>query len=393
VTLVAAAICLWLLLPSGAGARAPERPQIRAPSAVLVDARDGHILFRRAPHSRRPIASTTKLMTALLSIERLPLGRRIEAAPYHPEPAESRINLRPGERMAVGDLLRALLLESANDAAVTLAKAVAGSAPAFVKLMNRRARALGLSDTHYANPVGLDQRRNYSSALDLSRLARTLLRNDTFATIVDSSSARLATGARPRVIANRNDLVAKVPWIDGVKTGHTGRAGYVLVGSGTRKGVRLISVTLGEPSEARRDADTLALLEYGFARYRRVRVLQAGATVASARVAFYGGRKTSLTVRRDVSLTLRRGERVRTVADVSHELKGPLERGAKVGQVRVLREGELVRLVPLVTAEPVPAAGAVRKLARYLLLPAVALAFAALLGQTLRRRLRAPDRR
>ena len=119
--------------------------------------------------------------------------------------------------------------------------------------MNDRARRLGLNDTHYANPVGLDDPGNYSSAADLSRLARRLLRNDVFATIVDCRRARLTTRRPREIVTNRNDLVARVPWIDGVKTGHTVKAGYVLVGSGTRKGVRLVSVVLGEPSQARRD--------------------------------------------------------------------------------------------------------------------------------------------
>jgi D-alanyl-D-alanine carboxypeptidase (penicillin-binding protein 5/6) len=298
--------------------------------------------------------------------------------------AESRINLRPGERMAVVDLMRALLLESANDAAVTLARGAAGSVRAFVKRMNAHARRLGLSDTHYANPIGFDEAGNFSSALDLSRLAGELLHNDTLATIVGMSSARLATGSRPRVVQNRNRLVGRVRWIDGVKTGHTLKAGYVLIASGKRKGVRLVSVVLGAPSEAQRDTDSLALLDYGFGLYRRIRVVRAGRELASAEAAFYGDRRIALAARRDATVTLRRGERLRTRVQAPEELEGPLERGTKVGTVSVLRAGKRVRLLPLVTAEPVPGAGAVRKLADRLLRPwllvavaAVALALAA----------------
>ncbi len=346
-------------LPAGLAAvpasAAETGPRLSAAAAVLVDARDGTVLYRRAPGTRRPVASATKLMTALLSLERLPLGRRLTAPRYSAGPAESRIDLRPGERMSVADLLRALLLESANDAAVTLARGAAGSVPTFVARMNARAAELGLADTHFSNPIGLDEPRNYSSARDLARLARRLLRDDSFSTIVNMPRARLGTGSRPRIVANRNQLVARVGWVDGVKTGHTQAAGWVLVGSGTRKGVRLVSVVLGEPSSASRDADTLALLRYGFSRYRRVTPLRAGREVATARVSSHGGRRASLTVRRDVRLTIRRGERVRTLVDVPAELDGPIERGEQVGEARMLRDGKLVRAVAVVTAERVPA--------------------------------------
>ena len=155
---------------------AAERPDLSARAAIVVDARDGHVLYRRDPTQERPIASATKLMTALVALEELPLGREVRAVPYSPAPAESRIDLRAGERMSVADLLRALLLESANDAAETLAVRAAGSVDRFVGRMNERARELGLRHTNFANPVGLDSPGAHSTALDLSRVARRVLR-------------------------------------------------------------------------------------------------------------------------------------------------------------------------------------------------------------------------
>jgi serine-type D-Ala-D-Ala carboxypeptidase (penicillin-binding protein 5/6) len=377
---VCAAASLAVALGARAAAADDARPEIAAPSAVLVDARDGHVLFRRSARARRAVASATKLMTALLSLEELRLRRRLAAAPYRAGPAESRINLRPGERMSVGDLLRALLLESANDAAVTLAHGVADSVDGFVERMNERAREMNLSDTRFANPIGLDQPGNFSSALDLSRLTRRLLRNDTFAAIVDLPQARLSTGSRPRTVANRNDLVRRVPWIDGVKTGHTLQAGYVLIGSGRRKGARLVSVVLGSPSEARRDSDTLALLDYGFGLYRRARAVRPGATVASADVAFYGDRRVRLIARRGLTLSVRRGQRVRTAVRAPDELEGPIRDGTPVGSVSVFRDGKRVALAPLVTAEPVPGAGTLRKIVHNLLRPGVLVTVVALVA-------------
>jgi D-alanyl-D-alanine carboxypeptidase (penicillin-binding protein 5/6) len=364
---------------------------------LLLDARDGQVLFRRAEMARRSIASATKLMTALLAFERLELGRRLRAAPYAANPVESQIGLGRGERMAVRDLLIALLLESANDAAVTLARGAAGSVRRFVRLMNRRAKALGLADSHFENPIGLDEPGNYSSAADLASLARRLLANDVFATIVDLPRGRLATGARTRVIDNRNRLVGRVGWINGIKTGHTLDAGYVLIGSGRRKGAQLVSVVLGEPSEARRDADTLALLRFGFALYRRETPVRRGQELAQARVAFYGDREVALLARRSLGVTLRRGQRARTVIEAPRELDGPLRRGARVGRVRVLVGDRVVARTALVTAEGVPGASTARKVLRWMLRPGALLALAAIVllaGARLRRQrgLRPPPR-
>jgi serine-type D-Ala-D-Ala carboxypeptidase (penicillin-binding protein 5/6) len=365
-------VALALPAPSPALARTPP-PETTARYAVVVDAGDGHVLYQRAARAHRPIASTTKLMTALLALEKFSLRKRLRAPSYHAGAAESVIGLRPGERMSVGDLLRALLLESANDAAVTLARGAAGSVKRFVGEMNVRAQELGLADTHYANPVGLDEPGNYSSALDLSRLASVLLKNETFAEIVDLPSARLGTGARPRMVDNRNDLVARVPWIDGVKTGHTLDAGWVLVGAGSLKGAQLVSVVLGDSSQAARDADTLALLRYGFGSYRRVHIVRAHEPLARARVRYYGGRSVDLVALHPVNVTARRGQKVRTRLDAPDELKGPIAKGAEVGSVTVLKAGKRVRLIPLVTARAVPGAGLLRRLGEYMLIPALAL--------------------
>jgi D-alanyl-D-alanine carboxypeptidase (penicillin-binding protein 5/6) len=275
--------------------------------------------------------------------------------------------------MSVADLLRALLLESANDAAHTLAVRSSGSVDAFVARMNAEARSMGLKRTRFANPIGLDDPGNHSSALDLARIARRVLANDFLAGTVDMARARLTTGARTRIVANRNRLVARVPSIDGVKTGHTQAAGYVLVGAATRKGARLVTVVLGDPSEAARDDDTLALLRYGFSRYVRRPVLRPSATVARAKVKHFGDRETSLVPARRVSVTLRRGERVRTVVEAPGTLSGPLDAGSRVGTVRVYRGERLVRSVPVVTADAVPKAGFLRR-APGILLPIVMVA-------------------
>ena len=362
-TCLLALVALALPVPAAAQGGAPAPDLQQAAAAILIDARDGSVILEKDPGERRSIASTTKLMTALLSLERAEPGDVYAAPAYDALPVESKIDLATGERMRVSDLLEALLLESANDAAATLADGVSGSREAFVEQMNERAQQLGLDDTSYANPIGLDAAGNFSTARDLASLARRLLRNDRFAAIVDSESATLESGNRPRVVDNRNGLVAAYGFVDGVKTGYTSEAGYVLVGAAeSRLGARVISVVLGEPSEAARDVDTLALLRHGLGQYRRVRPVVAERAVASAAIAHRDG-SARLVPARGASLVVRRGERIRARIDAPDELEGELVAGTRVGKISIVRGGQVVRRVPLLTAERVPGAGPLRVLA------------------------------
>ena len=279
-----AALCL-----AGPAARGGRSRTREARAWALIDARTGDVLVSHAAAEHLPIASTTKLMTAYVALQELPLDKIVRAAPYDPIYGESLLGLRTGQRISVRDLLYGLILRSGNDAAHDLALAAAGSIPRFVAQMNRRAAALGLADTHYANPVGLDQRGNFSSARDLATLTQRLLRIPAFARIADSRSAVLRSVRPPRRIATINELLLDAPWVTGVKTGHTFDAGYVLVGSGRRKGVDLISVAIGAPSDEDRFSDNLELLEYGFPQYRRRVPIEAGQDLADPAIRYSGG--------------------------------------------------------------------------------------------------------
>jgi D-alanyl-D-alanine carboxypeptidase (penicillin-binding protein 5/6) len=356
-----------------------EPPDLSAAAAIVVDGRDGDVMFAEDADSRRAIASTTKLMTALLALERARPGQVFTAPPYDALPVESQINLATGERMRVDDLLEGLLLESANDAAVALAEGISGSRGAFVTDMNDRAAELGLTDTSYANPIGLDDPANYSSARDLAALSLRLMRRPRFRRIVDMPVAELGSGARRRVVDNRNVLVARYPWVTGIKTGHTIQAGDVLVGSARgRGGARVISVVLGEPSEAARDADTVALLRWGLSRFRRVRALDPRRPLARADIE-YRDQRAALVPRRRALVLLRDGQRIRRRVRAPEELEGPLPAGARVGSVAVLVDGRPVRRMALVTAEDVPEAGTFRVLTSVLGVPLTLLGVLAIL--------------
>src|SRR4051794_8202292 len=347
--LVAVLAAIALVAPASA---AP--PAISARTAFLVQPDTRDVIYARAPGRQRPMASTAKLMTALLTLEHRKLTDKVSAAPYSAAPAESVAGLRAGERMTVADLLRALLLASANDAAATLAVDVAGSKGTFVAMMNRRARQLGLKATHYSNPIGLDAPDGYSSARDLVELALVLRRNPFFRQTVDRPRAVLRSGSHRRVVVNRNDLVGRVPYVDGVKSGHTLTAGYVLVGSARRNGVGGLSAGMGEPSLGMRDADTPALLRYGLSRYRRVTAIAPRARLANLSINDQGDAHVAVVAARPARVVARRGERlsVRLVA-VPDDVTGPLDAGSRVGTAEVLRRGKPVARVPLVTATAV----------------------------------------
>lgn len=352
---LAAALLALGLLPGAAVAE--PAPRVEARAWTLIDARTGAVLTSHAAARKLPIASTTKLMTAYVAMHELPLDRLVRAAPYHPIYGESLLGLRTGQEVSVRDLLYGLILRSGNDAAHDLALAAAGSIPRFVAQMNRHAAALGLADTHYANPVGLDQRGNYSSARDLATLTQRLLRMPAFARIADSRSAVLRSFQPPRRIATINELLLMAPWVTGVKTGHTFDAAYVLVGSGRRKGVDLVSVAIGAPSDEARYGDNMELLEYGFGQYRKRRPVEAGEDLADPSIRYSGG-ELPLRADRSVVVGLRRGQRLDVDVAAPREVEGPVRRGAVLGHATVFVDGRPAETVALRAGRSIPEASA-----------------------------------
>lgn len=366
-----AVVVALLLVAAPAAPGAP--PRVTAPSAIVVEPSTGEVPFERRSGRARSLASITKLMTALLALEAGRLGEELPASRYRPSPIESKISLRPGERLTRADLLRGLLLESANDAAVTLAEGIAGSRRAFVRRMNRRARELGLTRTRFVDPIGLGA-GNRASPRDLVRLTLELRRSRFFKTTVNRSETTLDSGDRPRTIGNRNTLLRVDRRVSGVKTGHTNRAGWNLVGSyrrGGRGAVTLISVVLGAPSDAARNADTLALLRYGASRFSRRRVVRAGAVIERVPIAYRRGAELDLVAARTVRRVLRRGRplpRVRVI-DAPARVHGPIRRGQRLGRAEIVDGDKRLGTVALVAAAAVPEAGVTQRTKDYLTRP------------------------
>ncbi len=360
VSRVGRALCLCLVgLGTLAGASVQASAAVAPPSglsareALLIDTDTGTTLFSRRANARVPIASTTKLMTAYVTLEYESLKHVFVDRPYTPTPDESLAGLTPGARYTVAELLRAMLIPSGGDAANTLALGVGGGSMShFIDLMNTTAKQLGLTDTHYTTAVGLDTPGNYSTAANLATLAQYLLRNAFFAKVVDEPSWVLSDGL---VLKNTDDLIGAYPFVVGVKTGHTQDAGYCLVGAASSHGVHLVSVVLGDPSIASRDADTLTLLRYGLRLYHDVPIAVAGRTYltvgvkgSSERMAIVASRSANLIVSRAVALHV-------SVDGVPTQLHGPIAAGGEVGVIDVTENGKPAVSVPLVTALAVAA--------------------------------------
>jgi serine-type D-Ala-D-Ala carboxypeptidase (penicillin-binding protein 5/6) len=309
-------------------------PEIDGGSAALVDLDSGQVLFQRRAGKRRPIASTTKIMTALLVLEETKAKDVVTASGNAAGQEGSILGLAEGEEITVRNLLSALLLQSANDAAVALAEHVAGTVDDFVDRMNARAHRLGAVDTRFASPNGLDD-RGYSTARDLALITMEAYRNETFAEVVSRLAVRIPSpDGDPRYIQNRNALLWLYPGAIGVKTGFTSAAGFCLVGAAKRDGLRLAAIVLGGPDEAFSDA--AALLDFGFQTFERRTVIFDGEVFGPVQ---FEGQELDVVADGALELLVRRTADIEEIVVLDPALTLPLAAGERVGEV-IVRAGD-----------------------------------------------------
>ncbi len=268
---------------AGAQGTPPPKPGVYAEGAILMDADSGRVLYEKNAHTKYSIASTTKMITALVVRKKLKLTDQVVISPAAAAVGEQGIWLTAGESISVQDLLYALLVQSANDAAYALAEKASGSAAAFAQDMNAEAKELGAVESSFKNPHGLDQAGHYSTAYDLAIIGRKLMQDPVLAGIVTTKSHEIPWAGHPggRIALNHDEFLGQYPGATGIKTGYTLQAGWCLVGSATRNGKTFIAVAL---NSAHRAADVSAMMDYGFAATGDVVFLQKGQEVGLTRV-------------------------------------------------------------------------------------------------------------
>jgi D-alanyl-D-alanine carboxypeptidase (penicillin-binding protein 5/6) len=351
--------------PAPAALPIPTAPQVDARAYILVDYRTDKTLAAKDAVERMEPASLTKLMTAYIVFHELAVGKlkldesvMVSEHAWRSEGSRSFIEL--GKPVSVQDLILGMIVQSGNDATIALAERIAGTEETFAQLMNANAQHLGMVGTHFDNSSGLPSPQHYTTARDMSLLAIAMIRDYPQYYKYYSVREFEHNGIKQQ---NRNGLLEKDPTVDGLKTGHTDSAGYCLVTSSLRNGMRLVSVVLGSASMKARENASAALLNYGFTFYDTRLVIKGGTVLASTRVWKAEHSPVDLGIKDDLYITLQRGQSdVKTVTDVQPKLIAPLAADASVGSVRVFAGGEALATVPLHPLQPVAAGGWWRRL-------------------------------
>ena len=355
-----------LCWPLSAANVLPPPPKVSAQAWILIDARTGFIITEHNADESLPPASLTKLMTSYVLSHELAEGRvsiddmvMISENAWAQNPlfaGSSLMWLEAGKTVRLEDLHRGVVISSGNDATVAVAEHLAGSEDAFADMMNGHAAALGLDGTNYVNSHGLPDPGHYTSARDLARLAVALINNSPEEYELYSEREFTYNNIRQY---NRNTLLAEDPSVDGLKTGHTTAAGYCLVASAQRNGMRLVSVVLGADSERSRKAESRKLLNYGFRNFKTQNLYKAGEELATYRL-WKGAEETlRLGVGRAIYLTLPHGGRdqLEAVMEVDETIIAPIVGGTSYGQLLISLNGEMLLEEPLVALDSVPEAG------------------------------------
>ncbi|MCC6832126.1 MAG: D-alanyl-D-alanine carboxypeptidase [Thermoleophilia bacterium] len=334
---------------------------------ILVNPATDEVLASRNPDMRLPMASTTKMMTALVAVERSRPEQRVRVTAAAAAVGESSAELVAGERLRMRDLLTGVLVASGNDAATAVADAVGGSDAGFVRLMNARATALGLRNTHFANPHGLDAPGHHSSARDLAAIGEALMDVPELRAMVAHRTAVIPgpNGRGRRLLESHNLLLDIDPDADGIKTGQTEGAGYALVAHATRTrlGVDLYAVLLGSTGEVQRARDAKRLLDWGFRQYARPVLVNRGRAMVQVAVRDRPGVRLVLrSGGTPLRATIRLGRPVRQAIEAPGEVVAPVARGQVVGRLVIRQDGRVLGTRPLVADADVEGPGIMERL-------------------------------
>jgi len=327
------------------------QPNLNALAAVVMDMNSERVLYEKNARIRKPMASTTKIMTAIVAIENADLEEIVTVSKRAAEVSGSEIHLKIGEKLKLRDLLYGLMLKSGNDASIAIAEHVGGTVEDFCEMMNRKALSIGAENTHFTSPHGLDKSEHYTTAFELARITAYALKNPIFNEIVSTKEASIPN----RILFNTNELLGVYPGVDGVKTGYTGQAGRCLVTSATRNQMRMITVVLGSPTRTARAQSSTNLLNYAFSNYNLSFLALKGESIENINVEKGINRSLTVAVKDEVKLPLREDERklLERKVDLPKEVMAPVKKGQELGSVKWVLNGQELGRSSLIASEDI----------------------------------------
>lgn len=367
-------ICFYLFIPVVAFAEDESDIAKGAKSAILIEASTGEVIYEKNSHEKLPPASMTKMMSMLLVIESiendvLKWDDVVTISANASGMGGSQILLETGDQVTIEDLFKGVAVMSGNDAVVALAEAVSGSVDEFVKRMNERAKELGMNDTNFKNPHGLDDANHYTSAYDMSILARELVKHKKVLEFTKIYEDYLRKGTdRELWLVNTNKLVRFYPGADGLKTGYTKTAGYCLTATALKNDMRLIAVAMGEESSATRNTEVMAMLDYGYAKYKMDTVANKSQIFAKINVEKARDEIVEIVPMEDIKIF---NKKTTKLGNITYNLKlnsikAPVKKNDNVGKLLVLNDGNVILEVPVTVNKNVEKANLFELYLRYL---------------------------
>ncbi len=326
-----------------------------AKSAIMIEASTGEVLFEKNSHEKLHPASMTKMMSMLLILENIENGNlswdeMITVSENASSMGGSQILLETNEQMSVEDLFKGIAIASGNDAVVALSERIAGSKEEFVSMMNKRAKELGLTDTNFKNPHGLDDANHYSSAYDMSLIAKELVKHPKVLEFSSIYEDYLRKGTEREIwLVNTNKLVRFYEGVDGLKTGYTKEAGYCLTATAEKNGMRIITVVMGEEDSKTRNAETTEMLNYAFSKYELETLLTKESSLGKITIDKTLDDTVTLVPKENITSLNKRGQKKKNLTYKVNvdELKAPIKRGDTVGKLKINEDGKHVRTIDI----------------------------------------------
>lgn len=344
-----------------------------AKSAILLEPTTGKIIFEKNSHEKLAPASMTKIMSMLLIMESIDNGvikwnDKVTASKNASSMGGSQILLEEGEAMTVHDLFKGIAVASGNDAVVAMAEYIAGSEEEFVSMMNKKVKELGLKDTVFKNPHGLDTANHYSSAYDMAMIAKELVKHEKVFEFTSIYEDYLRKGTKRELwLVNTNKLIRFNPIVDGLKTGFTSEAGYCLTATAKKNNMRLISVVMGEPDTSARSSETTSLLDYGFAKYKAENIINKKTVIDKLEIE-KAHKKVDIVPMNDYSVIT---EKTKKIGKITYDLdldniKMPTKKGKKIGKLIIKEDGNEIAKVDVTIKENLKKASILKLYGRYL---------------------------